>query len=117
MSLAGVSRRRAAFGSGPDHADSGGDPALWRCALAGNRTTTGGDISPRGDEIVIRTYDSAYLWRRAPARQLPRRWPDCPALAAVAGDPGRGLGFAADSSGYYTVSEGGMQPIHFYARR
>lgn len=86
--------------------------------LSGGRTTTAGDISPGGDEIAIRTYDAAYLWRRAPGMTV---------AAALAGMPcrlplslelqGEALGFAADGSGYYTVSEGTTPPIYFYARR
>lgn len=86
--------------------------------LAGNRTTTGGDISPRGDEIAIRTYDSAYLWRRAPGATVAEALSGMPCPLPLSLEiQGEALGFAADSSGYYTVSEGAMQPIHFYARR
>ncbi len=87
-------------------------------ALSGDRKTTGGDISPRGDEIVVRTYDSAFLWRRASGGTVADALLGTPCSLPLASEPqGEALGFAADGGGYYTLSEGSKQPLYFYARR
>ena len=85
--------------------------------LVGGRTTTAGDISSRGDEIAIRTYDAAYLWHRPPGMTV---------ADALAGTPcalplrlelqGEALGFSSDGSAYFTVSEGNNQPIYTFPR-
>jgi hypothetical protein len=85
--------------------------------LVGNRTTTGGDISPTGEEIAIRTYDAAFLWRRAPGSTIAAALATTPCPIPLQREPqGEAIGFASDGSGYYTVSEGSAQPIYFYAR-
>jgi hypothetical protein len=86
--------------------------------LPGSTLTTGGDISPSGDEIAIRTYDAAYLWRRSRVASLAEALSTPPCRIPLRSEPqGEALGFAADASGYYSVSEGNLQPISFYARR
>lgn len=86
--------------------------------LTGNKTTTGGDISPGGDAIAIRSYDSAYLFRRASGTTVADALATPPCRLPLQLElQGEALGFAADSSGYYTVSEGNKAPIYFYARR
>ena len=87
-------------------------------ALPGDRKATGGDISPRGDEIIVRTYDSAFLWRRAAGGTVADALAGSPCAVPLANEPqGEALGFAADGSGYYSLSEGSKQPLYFYARR
>ncbi|PCK09313.1 MAG: hypothetical protein COA42_04725 [Alteromonadaceae bacterium] len=77
--------------------------------------TTAGEISPSGDLIVVRTYGNVYAWRRAPGTSVaeamrgPRlNWP------ARSEQQGEAIGFAADGSGYFTISEGNTQPVYFY---
>ncbi len=86
--------------------------------LPGSRNTTGGDISPSGDAILIRSYGSAYLWRRGPNATVAEalRTPPCP-MPLAREQQGEAIGFAADGNGYYTVSEGQNPPMHFYERR
>ncbi len=86
--------------------------------LAGGATTTAGDISADGSEIAIRTYGSAFLWRRAPGATIAQALATepCPIPLANEGQ-GEALGFAADGSGYYTLSEGTLVPLSFYARQ
>jgi hypothetical protein len=86
--------------------------------LSGGRTTTGGDISPRGDEIAIRTYDAAFLWRRSAGMSVAAALSTVPCPLPLRIEiQGEALGFASDGSGYYTVSEGSNQPIYLYPRR
>lgn len=86
--------------------------------LGGNRLTTAGDISPSGREIAIRSYDAAYLWRRLPGTTIAEALATEPCRIPLGLElQGEALGFAADGSGYFTVSEGSTVPIYFYARR
>lgn len=85
---------------------------------AGGRLATAGDISPTGDELLVRTYASLSLWRRPPALA----WKDALALepcpVPVAPEPqGEAVGFAADGSGYFSISEGTTPSVYFYARK
>lgn len=86
--------------------------------LSGNRTTTGGDMSPTGDEVAIRTYDRVFLWRRGKGQTIAEALTTAPCVLPLQPEgQGEALGFAHDGSGYYTVSEGVMVPLFFYARR
>ncbi len=86
--------------------------------LAGSRTTTGGDISPSGSEIVIRSYDAAYLWRRALGMSVGAALATTPCPIPLVSEPqGEAIGFFSDGNGYYTVSEGVSQPIYSFSRR
>lgn len=76
---------------------------------------TGGDISPAGSEIIVRSSGSGSLWVREPGTDL---WD---ALAGTAhsipirSEPqGEAIGFDALGLGYYTVSENVHQPIYYY---
>lgn len=86
--------------------------------LLGAATTTGGDISPAGDEIAIRSYTAAYLWRRAPGQSIGDALTSAPCQIPLKLEiQGEALGFALDRKGYFTVSEGQAQPVYFYARK
>lgn len=82
--------------------------------VLGAQLATGGDFSPLGDAIVVRTYSSAFQWSRAPGQSVaaalagPRR-----AVPIAVEVQGEALGFAADGSGYFTTSEHTGQPIYF----
>ena len=86
--------------------------------LPGNTTTTGGDISPAGDLIAIRTYSAAFAWRRVAGATIADALatPPCPIPLAKEGQ-GEALGFASDGGGYFTLSEGKFVPLSFYARK
>mgnify|MGYP002777850139 CR=1 FL=1 len=81
---------------------------------------TAGDISPDNSEVILKSYTEVFYWKRQagesllatlnrPARKLPY-------LAEPAGE---GLAFAADGSGYFTLSEAieGIQPRLFFYKR
>ncbi|MFT5458553.1 MAG: hypothetical protein ACI9K2_005060 [Myxococcota bacterium] len=82
--------------------------------------TTGGDISPLGDAIVIRTYRSeAYLWRRDQAVPLADAFTDqrpC-AIALPSEGQGESIGFGADGAGLWSISEGGNIPVNYTPHR
>jgi hypothetical protein len=77
---------------------------------------TAGDVSADGSAILIRTYTTAYLWRRAPEESLVaalRRDP-CPA-PLVRESQGETIAFAADGRAYYTLSEGRYPALFRFA--
>jgi hypothetical protein len=81
--------------------------------------TTGGDMSPAGDEILIRTYFSAFVWRRGPTESVADALGGAPCPVPVRSEPqGEAVGYAADGRSYLTLSEqsdGGPQPLYEYA--
>jgi len=87
-------------------------------ALPGGTEATAADMSPAGDAIAIRTYDSAFLWRRTPGMTVAEALATAPCPIPVT-DQGMGeaLGFAADGQGYYTVPEGRMVGIYHFRRQ
>ncbi len=86
--------------------------------LQGNTLTTGGSFTRTGDAILIKTYGSAFLWRRGRQATVAQALATdaCP-VPLAAERQGEAIGFAVDGNGYYTVSEGAASPIHFYERR
>lgn len=87
-------------------------------ALAGDTTTTGGDISPSGAELLVRTYDTAFIWRRTASATVAEALATepCPVPLATEGQ-GEAIGFAADGSAYYSTGEGSSIAISAYARQ
>ncbi|MBE7483708.1 MAG: hypothetical protein HS104_27550 [Polyangiaceae bacterium] len=86
--------------------------------LAGGTLTTASDISPSGDAVLIRTYSSAFLWRRGGATTVAQALAGEPCKVPHQSEPqGEAIGFAADGTGYYTVSEGANQPLYFFAKQ
>ena len=87
-------------------------------SLPGGKTTTGGDISAQGDLIAVRTYGSAFAWRRTPGTSVGEAFltEPCP-IPLHAEQQGEALGFLADGSAYVTVSEGVSQPLHRFDKQ
>ena len=78
---------------------------------------TGGDISPDGDEILIRGYSNASLWTRGSGQSIWDALASAPVTVPVASEPqGEAIGFDAVGDGYFTVSESSHQPIYYYER-
>lgn len=86
--------------------------------LVGFPVTTGGDISPAGDIIAIRTYTSAFIWLRSTGTTIAQTFSTepCP-IPLLYEVQGESLGFAANGQGYYTLSEGSFPDLHYYARQ
>jgi hypothetical protein len=76
---------------------------------------TAGDISKDGQQILIKSYNKVYYWRRhddEPIWQtLRRRWRLLPYIEEKQGE---GICFTPDGKGYYTCSEGVYTPIYYY---
>jgi len=80
---------------------------------------TAADISPDGDEIIARALgdDSGRLWQRPPGGTIADAFNTTPIVIPLREEPqGEAIGFDPQGAGYYTVSEGGREPIYYFAR-
>ncbi|MGE0324974.1 MAG: hypothetical protein AB7K71_09830 [Polyangiaceae bacterium] len=79
---------------------------------------TGGDISPDGRYIALRTYGAVRLYLRNPGVSVADALKATPCQAPQANEgQGEAVAFAADGSAYFTVSEGSAQPIWRFAKQ
>jgi len=85
---------------------------------------TGGDISPDGTEILLRSNQSIWYWKLPVGTSIFAGLATQPQIAPYANNEpqGEGVGFAADGSGYYTDTEikgypGKTATISFYKRK
>lgn len=76
----------------------------------------GGDISPSGFEILIKTYTNVYYWRLTPGQNPWEIFVDEPSILPYNMEPqGEAICWMPDGMGYYTVSEEmGDIPTHLY---
>lgn len=81
----------------------------------------GGDISSDGSEILIKDYSSVYYWKRNNSQPLVEVLLSKPYLLPyIPEQRGEAIAFAADDSGYYTLSEeadGKVPQLIFYRRK
>ncbi|MGB2694842.1 MAG: hypothetical protein WBD55_06590 [Dehalococcoidia bacterium] len=76
---------------------------------------TGGDVSPTGNLVAVRTYGSVWVWDRPDDAPLWEAFASAPCEAPSSIEPqGEAIAFDADGSGYTTVSEGANVPIHHF---
>ncbi|MDB5134954.1 MAG: hypothetical protein JWP37_1557 [Mucilaginibacter sp.] len=85
---------------------------------------TGGDISPDGTEILLRSNELIWYWKLPAGTSISAGLLTQPQVAPYANNEpqGEGVGFAADGSGYYTDTEikgypGKLATISFYKRK
>ena len=76
---------------------------------------TAGDISKDGQQILLKSYEKVYYWRRQPNEHLWETMVRKPEeLRYKAEKQGEAIGFTPDGKGYYTTSEGVFAPIYYY---
>jgi len=76
---------------------------------------TAGDISRDGQQILLKSYEKVYYWKRSnnePAWKTMMKKPQ--ELPYKAEKQGEAIGFTLDGKGYYTTSEGVFAPIYYY---
>ena len=74
---------------------------------------TGGDITPDGGVIAIRTYGDVRLWTRPAGSSVEEALAGGPCRGPLAVEPqGEAIGFAPGGLGYYTISEGAEPPLY-----
>ena len=68
--------------------------------------STGGDISADGKHILIKNYWTVYYWAREEGQSIESALSKKPLMLPYKPEPqGEAIGFAADGSSYYTISE------------
>ena len=76
---------------------------------------TAGDISPDNTEILIKSYVDIFYWKRKVGESIPEALKRASKAVPYTIEPqGEGIAFAADGSGYYTISESDGNPVHLY---
>jgi len=86
--------------------------------MALGNVPTGGDISPDGSTIAIRTYGTVWLWHREPGTTIADAFADAPCEGPSAIEPqGEAIAFDGMGRGYFTVSEGVNPPLHQFRHR
>jgi hypothetical protein len=74
---------------------------------------TGGEISPDGALIAIRTYASVFIWPRQDGQTVAEALAGAPCEAPSAIETqGEAIAFTPDGGGYYTVSEGANPTLY-----
>lgn len=81
----------------------------------GGLLATAADISSAGDEIIIKTYASTFLWRRAPGMSIADALATEP--CAVTTSDGETVAFTADGGGYIMTTESTGADLYFAERR
>lgn len=77
----------------------------------------GGDISPKGDEILIKTYEKIFYYKVKNGdimKTLDGR-PDGE-VSYTRERQGEAVCWSSNADGYYTLSEGRDQPLYYYER-
>lgn len=73
---------------------------------------TAGDVTADGSLVALRTYTSAFAWRRRAGTSLADAFAGRPCPLSIAPEEqGEAFGFTANASAYITVSEGEHSPI------
>ncbi len=76
---------------------------------------TAGDISADGTEILVKSYQKVYYWKRQKAESVWKALERKPIeLPYTPEKQGEAIGFTPDGKGYYTTSEGKNAPIYYY---
>jgi hypothetical protein len=78
---------------------------------------TAGDISPDGQEIIVRGYFAASLWLRPKDGPMWKAFEnsEC-SIPIILEQQGEAICFDANGAGYYTTSEHKYQPIYYFPR-
>lgn len=75
----------------------------------------GGDISPSGSEILIKSYLSVSLYERTAGSGISDALSGSATLLPYTAEPqGEAIAFCGQGSGYFTLSEGLDQPLYYY---
>jgi 5'/3'-nucleotidase SurE len=79
---------------------------------------TGADVSPDGNVVLVRTYRRVLAFVRPNGAPLAAAFGVDPCSAPQADErQGEAVGFAADGTSYFTISEGAHAPIHQFVAR
>lgn len=95
----------------------GGQPLDLEAAGIGALLPTGGDVSPDGRWVLVRSYRAAYLWQRGEGQALHEVFASPACVVPLARElQGEAIGFSPDGQSYYTIAEGRHPTIFRYSR-
>ena len=78
---------------------------------------TGGDISPDGREVIVRSLHNASLWTRADGKPLWQAFRGPQIGLPLASEPqGEAISFDSEGQGYFTLSEKANAPLYYFGR-
>jgi len=84
-------------------------------------TITAGDISPDGNEVVIKNYSQIFYWKKTGNETISQLMKENPVLLPYTFEPqGEAICWGIDGSGYFTISEeidSTPAAISFYKRK
>ncbi|MGI4020083.1 MAG: hypothetical protein ACRYFA_01125 [Janthinobacterium lividum] len=76
---------------------------------------TGGDIAADGNQILLRSYQKVYYWRRQKNEPVWKALQSKPTeLPCTAEKQSEAIGFTADGKNYYSTGEGKNAPLYEY---
>ena len=81
---------------------------------------TSGDISSNGEEILVKTYDAIYYWKRLNNESIPQTMSGTHESITYNPEPqGESISWAVNNNGFYTLSEkswASEQVLYFFER-
>lgn len=78
---------------------------------------TGGDVSPDGREVIVRSMGNASLWTRPAGEPLWHAFSGRQIHLPLANEPqGEAICFDSQGLGYFTISEGARPPLYYFPR-
>lgn len=76
---------------------------------------TAADISPSGNEILIKNYQNVYLWQKTGSQTIQQLLATEPSRLNYTPEPqGEAIAWAVDESGYFTISESDGDPVAIF---
>ncbi|HEY3391818.1 MAG TPA: hypothetical protein VGK58_03870 [Lacipirellulaceae bacterium] len=79
---------------------------------------SGGDISASGNFVALRSEKRGWLWSRRPGEAVFAAMQRAPRIVLTRGrsqsENGESIGFHPKGRGYYTISEGPLEPIYIF---
>lgn len=76
---------------------------------------TAADISPSGNEILIKNYQNVYLWQKTGGQTIQQLLATAPSRLNYTPEPqGEAIAWATDESGYFTISESDGEPVAIF---
>ena len=76
---------------------------------------TAADISPSGNEILIKNYQNVYLWQKTGNQTIQQLLATEPSRLNYTPEPqGEAIAWAVDESGYFTISESDGDPVAIF---
>lgn len=76
---------------------------------------TAADISPSGNELLVKNYENVYLWQRTGNQSIQEMLATKPLRLNYRAEPqGEAIAWSVDETGYFTVSESDGEPVPIF---